>query len=122
MVRTLSPGASKPVSRPSPGRGVLLAVALLSAAPAALAQDNAAPTDNAAVLAQQCVSCHGEEAVGRRIPPLMGVDQNHIVSAMEDFRAGRRDNPAMMSIARNLSPQEVQEIARYFAQDSFGAD
>lgn len=102
-------------------RATLAAVTLLFAVSVASAQDGVA-TGNAAVLAQQCVSCHADAAVGRRIPPLWGVDQNRIASAMEEFRAGRRDNPAMMSIARNLSQQQVQDIARYFAQQPLAGD
>lgn len=79
------------------------------------AQENAA-VGNAAIIAQECGSCHAAAAVGRRIPPLWGLDQNQFIAAMEAFRAGTRDNPTMVIIARGLSPQAVFELARHFAE------
>lgn len=78
------------------------------------AQDESA-AGNAAIIAQECGSCHAAAAVGRRIPPLWGLDQNQFITAMEAFRAGTRDNPTMVIIARGLSPQAVLELARHFA-------
>ena len=95
--------------------------ALIAAYGMASAQDRSLMGDGP-VLAQQCVSCHADAAVGRRIPPLWGLDQSRILSAMEAFRDGIRDNPAMMSVARTLTTQQIIDIARYFAAQPSGGN
>ncbi|MEZ5667695.1 MAG: hypothetical protein R3F55_09755 [Alphaproteobacteria bacterium] len=87
----------------------------------AIGQDRSL-TGEGPVLAQQCVSCHADAAVGRRIPPLWGLDQSRILSALEAFRDGNRDNPAMMSVARTLTTQQMLDIARYFAGQPVGGN
>lgn len=94
---------------------VALAACFAALAPAASAQDSTI-SGNTAYLAQECVACHDAVAVGRRIPPLWGLDPGRIIAAMEEFRAGTRDNPTMVTIARGLSPELIAELARYFSQ------
>jgi sulfide dehydrogenase cytochrome subunit len=93
-----------------------LALAVAAAIGPARAQDASAPAGGAAWVAQECISCHDTAAVGRRIPPLWGLDPERFIAAMEAFRAGTRDNPAMVSVARGLSPELIAQLARYFAQ------
>lgn len=88
-----------------------LGLALLAAAPAMAQQGGG----NTAVVAQECVSCHGSSAVGRRIPPLWGIEPGQFVAAMEAFRSGARDNPTMVIIARGLSIDMVVDLANHFA-------
>lgn len=91
----------------------LLALTLLLPAAAGAQQGG---SGNIAVIAQECVSCHASTAVGRRIPPLWGLEPGQFVAAMEAFRTGARDNPTMVVIARGLSVEAVMDLANHFAQ------
>lgn len=95
--------------------GSSLAVLLLLQA-SAQAADIAA--GEAAYNARGCVGCHGVagmEPIGPNYPVLGGKPEAFIVGELERFRAGGRHDPAMSTMASNLSDAEIADIAAYLA-------
>lgn len=67
-------------------------------------------------LAASCAACHGTNgnSVGGT-PVLAGLDQGHFVSQMMAFRSGARASTVMHHHAKGLTPEEIQQLAAYFA-------
>ena len=70
---------------------------------------------------QACQSCHGPNGRGEApgIPRLAGQYSHYIVSQLEMWRRGYRKNDPgwqMKDPAHNLSPQDIEAVAAYFAQ------
>ncbi|WP_299904272.1 c-type cytochrome [uncultured Paracoccus sp.] len=68
--------------------------------------------DDAATLAQQCVTCHGAE--GEAIPPLAGLPEADVTAALLAYRAGERPDALMQVVAKRLSDDEIAALAAYF--------
>ncbi len=105
------------------------AVAAMPAPLPAPAYRSEMPTDAAQKLALQgawerqipaCVSCHGPAGVGvgGAFPPLAGQPAAYLAAQLVAWQSGtRRNDPndLMGHIAKSLTAEEVQEVARYFA-------
>ncbi len=94
-----------------------VAAILLAAlgAPACSAADQDAQMRYGRHLAQECVACHRSDAANGAIPSLAGRPEREIVGLLEDFRAGRKTNPVMVSVAKSLDAQQTAALAAYFA-------
>lgn len=71
--------------------------------------------------ATTCLGCHGVEGYRNsypsyRVPKLGGQKASYIVSALQAYKNGERSHKTMQSQAANLSEQDMQDIAAYFAQ------
>lgn len=99
---------------PSVLQDVLVAVVLASL-PLSLAADGdpAAGKEKSAV----CQACHGLDgkSVDPNYPNLAGQHESYLVKAMADYRAGRRTNPIMGPMAINLSDQDIEDLAAWYA-------
>jgi len=66
-----------------------------------------------------CVACHGVTGRGNDLahfPRLAGQHATYIEKALKDFRSGTRTNDQngmMQDIAKNLTDQEIKDIAQY---------
>jgi cytochrome c553 len=89
-----------------------LAVVLLCAAPAAVAQDPAARN-----LAAGCAICHGTDgkAVTKDVIPLAGLPREHIATQMRAFRDGQRPATVMHQIAKGYTDAQIDAMAAWFA-------
>jgi cytochrome c553 len=87
-----------------------LLMALLGSAQAA--EDNV----HIRTLAASCAACHGTNgnSVGGT-PVLAGLDQRHFISQMLAFRSGERPATVMHRHAKGLTPEEIEQLASYFA-------
>lgn len=89
------------------------------AAAAAMLATGAAHADAAAgqAKAQACLACHG--AAGNpsqpTIPSLAGQPKQFLVSALFQFREGKRTNPVMSPMAANLTNADLNDLADFFA-------
>lgn len=98
-----------------------LAVAFWLNAGAALAQaaDPAAPgpAQTGRETAQMCRVCHGLDGVGTNpmIPNIGGQSADYLSKQLQDFRAGRREDPQMSIIARDLSDADIKGLAAWYA-------
>lgn len=79
---------------------------------AASAQDAQARSNAAA-----CAICHGTggQSVTKDVVPLAGLQREHIVRQMMDFRTGKRPATVMHQIAKGYSDQEIDQLAAWFA-------
>ena len=64
-----------------------------------------------------CAGCHGAEgnsptAIG---PKLAGQNAKYLARQMQDFKNGTRSAPAMSGQLNNMSDQDIENIAAYFA-------
>ena len=103
-----------PVSRragAAASAAALLLALLTCAAPAA-----AGPEEGRAK-AQACVACHGENgnSVNPAFPSLSGQPKQFIVSALFQFREGKRQNDIMSPLAAKLSNADMNDLAAYYA-------
>ncbi|MFC6487045.1 c-type cytochrome [Nitratireductor sp. GCM10026969] len=96
------------IRRSAAGLGLLLACGF----PA-----SATDRDTVSALAAGCASCHGTE--GRSpgaIPPLAGTPRAVLAARLSAFKAGDDPDATIMSrIAAGYSDDELEALARYFA-------
>jgi cytochrome c553 len=70
-----------------------------------------------AEIAIQCMGCHGAEGVSDAglMPTLAGLDAAVIYKQLDDFRNGLRSWTDMTMIASLLSPQDMADVASFWA-------
>jgi cytochrome c553 len=91
---------------------ITVVVAIIIIAMAGMTSARAEPPVGAAA----CTGCHPASARGiSPVVRLAGLDQNGIVKAMQDFRAGRRVATVMDRIAKGFTDEEIQAIAAWYA-------
>ena len=67
---------------------------------------------------QSCVDCHGSEGnapIDATYPKLGGQYADYLGHALEQYRNGQRDHALMSSQARNLTDQQIADLAAYFS-------
>ncbi|HET8691602.1 MAG TPA: cytochrome c [Steroidobacteraceae bacterium] len=64
-----------------------------------------------------CVACHGQNGFGTmdEYPNLAGQHEDYLAQALNDYRRGKRKNPIMQPFASQLTPEEIAELAKFFA-------
>ncbi len=70
-------------------------------------------------ISQVCQSCHGEDgnlALEEDYPIIAGQHFNYLVRALRDYRSGDRDHAIMSSFARDLSDQDIRDLAAWYAR------
>lgn len=71
--------------------------------------------------AQVCAACHGAEGnkpTDPSQPILAGQYYDYLVRALTDYKIGRRNNPIMKGFAGQLSKQDIEDLAAWFASQS----
>ena len=97
---------------------LILALTLLAlGALQAQADGDAAAGKNKAAV---CGACHGVDgnSVSPQFPKLAGQNASYIVTQLGDFKSGKRQNAIMAPNAKNLSDQDMQDLAAYFASQT----
>lgn len=83
-------------------------------APLSVAAQTQGPPAKSAI----CVACHGEG--GRSTiptnPVLAGQTARYLYLQMRDFQEGRRSDPQMSPMVKDLTRDEMRELADYFAR------
>jgi cytochrome c553 len=92
-------------------RGAALLALLLPAAAAAPAAEAGPPPAGATA----CSGCHAPASRNGPVPPLAGLKADDIVTAMAEYRAGRRDATVMARIAKGFTEDETRAIAAWWA-------
>jgi len=70
-----------------------------------------------AATGQACVDCHGAEGnapIDPTYPKLGGQYHDYLAHALQAYRAGTRENALMSSQAKDLSDQQIADLATYF--------
>ena len=65
-------------------------------------------------LSSECVTCHQITGHYAGIPPIVGWPDGVFITVMGEYRAKKRDNPIMQTIAGRLSEEEIAALASYF--------
>ncbi|SAL72483.1 cytochrome c, class I [Caballeronia choica] len=94
-------------------RLALLLAAAFAALPIAARADAEAGKAKAVV----CAACHGPmgNSTSPDYPVLAGQSARYLYLELRDFNAGRRSDPRMSPMAANLSPDDMHDLADYFA-------
>ena len=93
---------------------VCASIASHAAEPATSAAD---PAKGAALSASVCAACHtndGSRGVAAN-PILQGQHPDYLVKQLVEFKAGKRDNPVMKSMAAPLSEADMKNVAAFYA-------
>lgn len=67
--------------------------------------------------AKTCEACHGSDgmSVDPSYPNLAGQYESYLIKALSDYRSGRRANAVMQSFAANLTNQDIEDLAAWYA-------
>jgi cytochrome c553 len=90
-----------------------VALAVAAAAGGAVAQDAAAGRQKAL----QCQACHGLDGLAKvpGAPHIAGQVQEYLVTAMRDYKSGARRNEMMTVAMRQLTDDDIEDLAAYYA-------
>lgn len=64
-----------------------------------------------------CAGCHGANgaSLAPNFPNLAGLGEKYLLKQLRDIQSGRRTVAAMTGLLKELSPQDLADIAAYFA-------
>jgi sulfide dehydrogenase cytochrome subunit len=67
--------------------------------------------------AQTCGACHGTQGklAMESFPALAGMSKEQFIRAMTDFKSGKRASTLMVKVAEGFTPEEIADMASYFA-------
>ncbi|MFZ4714371.1 MAG: c-type cytochrome [Bacteriovoracaceae bacterium] len=71
---------------------------------------------NGESLYKKCASCHGGNGQGNKsqeAPRIAGQHEWYLVSTVVDMQTGKRSNPKMIPFIKNLTKQEIEDLASY---------
>ena len=93
---------------------VLSAVALLASANIATAAGDAAAGKKKTSM---CAGCHGAKGISMAPvnPNLAGQKAMYLANQLKAFRSGDRKNATMNPMSKNLSDEDIANIAAYYA-------
>lgn len=95
---------------------------ILAGAAVALLLSTAAVAGNPArglEISQVCQSCHGEDgnlALEDDYPIIAGQHFDYLVRSLRAYRSGERDHAIMSSFARDLTDQDIRDLAAWYAR------
>ena len=94
---------------------ILSLIFLLGASTSLWAGGNAARGEQ---LAATCAACHGPGGVSSSpaVPTIAGQYRDYLVISLQQYQSGARNNPVMSAQAANLSEQDIEDLAAYFAK------
>ena len=93
----------------------LLAIAAIAAIAApSWAADPSAGRKKAA----RCQACHGLDGVAKmpNVPHIAGESEIYLSKQLRAFRGGERRDPQMSLMAKNLSDDDIADLAAYYAR------
>jgi len=79
-----------------------------------------APADDAVAGRQkalQCQGCHGLDGLAKvpGAPHIGGQVKEYLIKSMRDYRSGARKDEVMAVVVRQLSEQDIEDLAAYYA-------
>jgi cytochrome c553 len=94
-------------------KGVLLSLGLVAMSPAMAAGDASAGQSKSAV----CAACHGADgnSVNPAWPKIAGQGEKYLLKQLRDVKSGERTIMEMTGIVANLTDQDFQDLAAYYA-------
>ncbi len=96
----------------------LMALPVQAATPAPMAKPD--PAKGQAISTQVCGACH--TADGSRGSPanpiIAGQHPEYLVKQLQEFKAGKRNNPVMKGFSSTLSDDDMRNVAAFYASKS----
>lgn len=91
----------------------LACIAACASVPA-LAADTAAARK---IVDTTCQACHGVDgnSASPDFPKLGGQHPDYLAKALRDYKSGARKNPIMAGFAATLKPDDIDNLAAYYA-------
>ena len=90
---------------------------------AGLKCESAPPADREAAsrgqaIVSKCAACHGADgrASNRSWPSLAGLSKGYLISALDAYKNGARNNAIMAGIVKDLSDADTESAAAYYAR------
>jgi cytochrome c553 len=64
-----------------------------------------------------CIACHGANgiAIMPNFPNLAGQKPRYLISSIESYQNGKRNNPTMKAMVSALNKADVENLAAYFS-------
>lgn len=85
--------------------------------PAMARTSSPAAVGRGGTLALNCTMCHGAQGISRSdAPNLSGQYAEVIIKQMHDYKTGKRTSSIMQALARDLSEQDIADLAAYYAE------
>ena len=93
---------------------LLIACAIL---PLCLTWSSAADVVAGRRKAMQCQTCHGLDGLSKlpEAPHLAGQPERYLVKSLDDYRKGLRKHDMMTLVVKDLTDQDVADLAAYYA-------
>ena len=68
-------------------------------------------------LVEGCIPCHGTEGIAKEadVPHLAGQNELYLYNQIKAFQSGKRPHKEMRYMSRNMSDEEIDAIAGYYA-------
>ena len=68
--------------------------------------------------AQPCEGCHGADGNSETpaFPRLAGQYQDYLLHVLQQYKSGKRENAIMSEIVSELSEQDLEDLAAYYAR------
>lgn len=78
---------------------------------------NAADVEKGKAQSAACVACHGVQGISPnpQWPNLAGQQEQYLILSMKAYRDGDRNDPIMAPLAKNLSDEDIENLAAYYA-------
>ncbi len=94
-------------------------VALLGSGPT-LAQEMAGDPEAGHEVAGMCQNCHGlnGDEGGLRTPRIGGQPAAYLAAQLRAYRSGVRENRTMSSFAKNLTDEQIADVAAWYASQT----
>lgn len=81
-------------------------------------EDLVVPADVPQAIRESCARCHGRSGLGRGVgafPVLAGQRAEYLFNSLVAYSRGERHSGLMEPVAAALDPEQMREIARYYA-------
>jgi len=82
-----------------------------------------AATPSGEMLGNNCAGCHGTNgnSQGPATPTIAGISKDYFVDAIKAYKSGDRPSTIMGRIAKGYTDEEVDAMAKFFAEQKFKA-
>lgn len=69
------------------------------------------------IVTKVCLACHGIDgnSVAAANPKLSGMNEEYLYKQLAEFKSGARKNPVMGGIVKDLSDQDLHNLAAYYS-------